>query len=93
MTGRRGRPRATWAGAVLIGVLALSGCSGADEDPAPEPAADQGSSQDDRAEGGGNGGGDSGAGVEDVDLEDVLVEQTVAQPDDPEDRATIGVRS
>jgi hypothetical protein len=84
--GRRRRTRSTGGAAALAAALLLTGCSGAQEDRAP--TAEQGSSGSSQEES-----GSSGAGVEDIDPEDVLVEQTVAQPDDPDDRATVGVRS
>jgi hypothetical protein len=89
MAARRRGAGGAWATVALAGALVLTGCSGADEDPPPAGTAQQGSSSGEPSEGGGSG----GAGVEDSDLEDVLVEQVVAQPDDPDDRATVGVRS
>lgn len=86
--GLRRGTRGTGAATALAAALLLTGCSGAQDDPAPEPAAEQGdtgSSQEDP--------GGSGAGVEDLDPEDVQVEQTVAQPDDPDDLTTVGLRS
>ena len=77
-TARRGTP----ALVAVAAALALTACTSADGEAAP--AAERATASQDE---------DSAAGVEDVDLEDVLVEQTVAQPDDPDDTATVGVRS
>ena len=86
-TGRRGGRRrgVPVAGAVAVAVvLALSGCTGAEEDAAPTverasaaPSQEDETQDQDSGQGSGSGSG-SGAGVEDADLEDVLVEQTVA---------------
>jgi hypothetical protein len=84
------------AGAVAVAVvLALSGCTGAEEDAAPtvERASAAPSQEDETQDQDSGQGSGSGAGVEDADLEDVLVEQTVAQPADPDDLTTVGVRS
>lgn len=92
---RVGRRRLVPAAGAVAVVLALSGCTSADEgaatsagqaSTATSPSAEDEPQDEDSGQ-------DSGAGVEDVDLEDVLVEQTVAQPDDPDDRTTVGVRS
>lgn len=76
----------------LVSVVAafalLTACSGegggSGEDSAPGPQS-SGSSKSDP--------GKSGAGVEDVDLKKVLVEQTVTLPQSPEDKLTLGVLS
>lgn len=72
--------------------LALTACSGAEVEPAPaaEQAADQDSAAPSAAPD--DEGGEDSASV-DADLDDVLVEQTVAQPGNPDDLTTVGVRS
>lgn len=94
---QRGRTRSV-TGLALAAVLALGGCSAADDDPAASEqpsgqASEQPSGPASEDEGDGGDGDSGGAGVEDGDLDEVLVEQTVAQPGAPDDTATIGVRS
>jgi len=80
----------------MVGLLAaaalLVGCSdGGDEAAsAPEPAAAAASGS-----AGGEGGSrdSSGAGVDSVDVGEVLVEQVYEHPDNPEDEVTLGVVS
>lgn len=84
------RKGARWSLVGLVAAFALlTGCTnegdgGGGQDAAP------GSQNSDSNSGES---GKSGAGVEKVDLEKVIVEQTVALPDNPEDKLKLGVLS
>jgi hypothetical protein len=63
--------------ALIAASLLLTGCSGGGEQDKPGAEGAPAAA--------------SGAGVEKVDLDDVLVEQTIAVPGRPEDKVTVGV--
>jgi hypothetical protein len=77
---------------VVVAMALLVGCSG--DDGQSSNAADQQNEATADATGGATAGADAAAaGVENINPEDVIVEQTVAIPDNPDNKVTLGVHS
>jgi hypothetical protein len=77
---------------VVIAMALLVGCSG--DDGRSSNAADQQNEATADATGGATAGADAAAaGVENINPEDVIVEQTVAVPDNPDNKVTLAVHS
>ncbi len=80
------------ASGALVCITLLVGCSGDDDGQGGESAPPANTAT---TEAGGSAvrAAESGAGIEDIDVEDVLVEQTVSLPENPDDKVSLGLHS